>query len=213
MPTMTINKKLLEWLHKNAHGYDKAVPYSEIPESLVMQNLKGELMDLHEAGEIGRIGTALFYAMPLVDMTGYETKKAVQAKSKDIEDITPVLASYVYEHLTRYCQGRAHAIKLEELGKACGLSWRSAAKVIEYLRHQGRPVCTSRGFPAGAYIAITVQEQEECLRTIYAAAYKTLSSARALEKALDKDVVKKINEEFDTTKLGQFEFKAMERGV
>jgi hypothetical protein len=80
-------------------------------------------------------------------------------------------------------RGRAAAIRVEDLGRVCGISGRECQGVVHRLRvERGVAIASAAARPAGYYLIETPEELEACVREHRAKALGTLAAMAALRR-------------------------------
>lgn len=80
-------------------------------------------------------------------------------------------------------RGRERAIRVEDLGRACGISGRECQEVVHRLRiEHGIAIASAAGKPAGYYLIATADELEACVREHRSKALSTLAAMAALRR-------------------------------
>lgn len=87
-------------------------------------------------------------------------------------------------------RGRARAIRVDELGRVCGIRGRECQAVVHRLRvEHGVPVASAAGQPAGYYLVETAAELEQCYREHRSKALSTLAAMAALRRVALPDLL------------------------
>lgn len=157
---ITLNKKLLDWLLKNSAS-DNIIPYEKIPQDLSDTNLKGDLANLVEAGEVIMPVFMCFYARPLVDLSsdGHLTQQVLF----DTTNLEPSYSATTFTGVFEAIRNRTkhNPITSKDLEFMFDIPGPAVRDMVRQFRRNGEPIIAcGRG-----YFYATSKEEVDMLIT------------------------------------------------